>query len=209
MKNIDFAAAFDTKNLDQNNPGSWPIGIKGIVVIGILAGIIAAGIYYGLGFTEALTERDAQLKKIEKKLEKELKPKFKQKAALAVNLEAYKAQLEQLKRSSEEMLQKLPEELHIDSLIIDISQTGLRSGLEFNLIKPGSESTRELYVEYPISISVAGLYHELGAFVSGLSELNRIVSVHNVDIKHAGGKGSELLQMSMTAKTYRGKKEEE
>ena len=203
---INFKAAFDTSNLDQNNPGSWPVGIKGLFLIALFAGIIAAGIFLDIGLYRPITLLDGDLKKAEQTLEMELKPKFETKAALAANLDAYKAQLEEMERSFGAMLQKLPEDLQIDTLIIDISQAGLRSGLEFDLIKPGAQVPQEFYVELPINITVVGTYHEFGDFVSGLSELNRIVSVHNVNLTPLGESGK--LQMTLIAKTYRTKAEE-
>ena len=208
MAKVDLKAAFDTSNLDQNNPGSWPIGIQSLTFIAIFAAIVAAGIYWDAGFYRPITLLDEDLKKEERKLEADLKPKFEKKAALAANLEAYKAQLAEMERSFGAMLSKLPEDLQIDSLIIDISQAGLRAGLEFDLIKPGSELVKEFYVEFPINITVVGRYHEFGDFVSGLSELNRIVSVHNVNLKPAI-KGGSKLTMTLVAKTYRAKTEKE
>jgi type IV pilus assembly protein PilO len=205
MAKIDLAAAFDTSNLDQNNPGSWPIGIQGLTFLAIFIAIIAAGIWFENGPYRPIILLQEDLKKSEQKLEKELKPRFESKAALAANLEAYKAQLAEMERSFGAMLSKLPEELQIDALIIDISQAGLRAGLEFDLIKPGGELAQEFYVEFPINITVVGKYHEFGDFVSGLSELNRIVSVHDVKLK---GDGTNLT-MTMVAKTYRAKKESE
>jgi len=94
--------------------------------------------------------------------------------------------------------------------LIELSKAGLRAGLEFDLIKPGNESAKEFYVEFPINITVAGRYHEFGDFVSGLSELNRIVSVHNVRLVGGkAGKASSKLTMTMVAKTYRAKRENE
>lgn len=209
MAKLDLAAAFDTSNLDQNNPGSWPIGIKGITFLFIFGGIVAAGIFFDAGFYRPITLLAEDLKKSEQKLEKELKPTFESKAALAANLDAYKAQLAEMERSFGAMLSKLPENLQIDSLIIDISQAGLRAGLEFDLIKPGAEAAKEFYVEFPINITVVGRYHEFGDFVSGLSELNRIVSVHNVNLVPAGAKGGSKLTMTLVAKTYRAKNEKE
>jgi len=202
------AGAFDTSNLDQSNPGSWPIGIKGLVFLGIFIAIIAAGIFFENGPYKAITVLDQDLKKAEKQLEEELKPKFESKAALAANLDAYKAQLAEMERSFGAMLQKLPEDLQIDSLIIDVSQAGLRSGLEFDLIKPGKEAEQEFYVAFPINITVTGRFHEFGDFVSGLSELDRIVSVHDVNLT-SSGKGSNKLVMTLVAKTYRAKTEAE
>jgi len=208
MAKFDIATAFDTSNLDQQNPGSWPIGFKALTFLGIFAVIVAAGVLWEGGPHTPITVLDKDLKKSKATLEKELKPTFEKKAALAANLDAYKAQLVEMQRSFGAMLQKLPEDLKIDTLIIDISQTGLRSGLEFDLIKPGKESTKEFYVEFPISITVTGRYHAFGDFVSGLSELNRIVSVHNVNLISAGA-NTKKLKMTLLAKTYRAKTDAE
>ena len=210
MAKFDVAAAFDTSNLDQNNPGAWPIGIQALTFLSIFIAIVAAGIYFDGGPYRPITLLAEDLKKSQQKLEKTLKPSFESKAALAANLDAYKAQLAEMERSFGAMLSKLPEKLQIDSLIIDISQAGLRAGLEFDLIKPGRESAKEFYIEFPITINVVGKYHELGDFVSGLSELNRIVSVHNVNLTPAGKKkGNQKLKMTLLAKTYRAKGEKE
>ena len=96
-----------------------------------------------------------------------------------------------------------------DSIQNYVSQTGLASGLEFQLFQPRGEVPREFYAELPISIQVIGNYHEFGAFVSGVAALPRIVTVHNVDIGNTGKGDTGLLRMTLTAKTYRYIDEEE
>ena len=85
--------------------------------------------------------------------------------------------------------------------MIDISQTGLASGIEFDLFKPAKEKFIEFYAELPISIKMRGSYHEFGDFISGVAALPRIVTLHNISIKRE--KGSDELSMDVTAKTYR------
>jgi len=97
------------------------------------------------------------------------------------------------------MLRQLPGKTEIADLLVDITQTGLASGLEFDLFKPAAESKREFYAELPITLEVKGDYHQLGAFVSGVAALPRIVTIHNISV--AGG--GDRLKMSATAKTYR------
>jgi len=105
------------------------------------------------------------------------------------------------------MLRQLPNKTEVADLLVDVSQTGLASGLEFKLFQPRAEIPREFYAEMPISIQVIGNYHEFGEFVSGVAALPRIVTVHNVGIDKVGK--SDLLQMKLTAKTYRYIDEEE
>jgi len=107
------------------------------------------------------------------------------------------------------MLRQLPNKTEVADLLVDVSQTGLASGLEFQLFQPRGEVPREFYAELPISIQVIGNYHEFGAFVSGVAALPRIVTVHNVDIGNTGKGDTGLLRMTLTAKTYRYIDEEE
>jgi type IV pilus assembly protein PilO len=51
---------------------------------------------------------------------------------------------------------------------------------------------------------VVGGYHDLGAFVSDVADLSRIVTLHDFTIKPVGGgEVGRLLRMEITAKTYR------
>jgi type IV pilus assembly protein PilO len=54
--------------------------------------------------------------------------------------------------------------------------------LEFDAIDLGNETAKDFYAEQPISIKVTGDYHAFGAFVSGVSALPRIVTLHDFTI---------------------------
>ncbi|MDH3995146.1 MAG: type 4a pilus biogenesis protein PilO, partial [Gammaproteobacteria bacterium] len=58
------------------------------------------------------------------------------------------------------------------------------------------------YVELPISIVASGSYHDLGAFISGMAGLPRIVTLHDFNISLKGNNANNL-QMKIIAKTYR------
>jgi len=111
-----------------------------------------------------------------------------------------------MKASFGAMLRQLPNKTEVAELLVDISQTGLASGLEFKLFKPQNEVPKEFYAELPISIRVKGTYHEFGNFISGIAALPRIVTVHNISMEPSDG---GELTMSILAKTYRYLDEEE
>jgi len=191
--------ADDLKNLDPNNPGLWPMPFQfaaaGVVAIGILIGG-----YYGL----IKGQRDS-LARIEKQ-EVELKGSFEKKQKKAANLDALKEQMKEMEQSFGDMIRQLPNKTEIAGLIVDISQTGLAAGLEFDLFQPQGERPTEYYVELPINLRVKGDYHQLGEFVSGTAALPRIVTTHNIIIeKESAG----VLRMNATAKTYRAVESEE
>jgi len=160
----------------------------------------------GLGYWLDIKDQRISLEKAENK-ETELRQTFETKAKKAANLAAYEQQLEEMRASFGAMLRQLPNKTEVAELLVDISQTGLASGLEFELFKPQGEVPREFYAELPISIRVKGDYHEFGNFISGVAALPRIVTVH--DIEMAPGKDGGELTMDMLAKTYRYIDEEE
>jgi type IV pilus assembly protein PilO len=186
----------DLNELDLNNIGSWPLPIKAVLILILCVGI-------GFGYYKMHTED--QLAKLEKeqKAEVKLRKTFETKQAKAVNLDRYKAQLEEMKESFGTMLRQLPNKTEVADLLVDVSQTGLATGLEFELFDPAGETRKEFYAELPIKIRVKGSYHQFGAFISGLASLPRIVTIHDISIKPKGKGSGGALVMEATAKTYR------
>ncbi|MCR3841772.1 type 4a pilus biogenesis protein PilO, partial [Pseudomonas aeruginosa] len=135
--------------------------------------------------------------------EESLKQQFATKAFQAANLEAYKAQMKEMEESFGALLRQLPSDTEVPGLLEDITRTGLGSGLEFEEIKLLPEVTQQFYIELPIQISVVGGYHDLATFVSGVSSLPRIVTLHDFEIKPASPDNTSKLRMSILAKTYR------
>ncbi|MGD8483329.1 MAG: type 4a pilus biogenesis protein PilO [Thioalkalispiraceae bacterium] len=185
---------FDLNDLDLSTIGSWPMAAKAVIII------IVCVIVLTLGYFLDIKSQQETLAKQEKR-EVRLKKSFEKKQAKAANLDAYKKQMQEMKESFGAMLRQLPSKTEVEDLLIDISQTGLASGIEFELFKPGKEKFIEFYAELPISIQVKGTYHEFGDFISGVAALPRIVTLHNISIKPR--KKSKDLTMSITAKTYR------
>ena len=190
----------ELNELDLQNVGDWPTLIKSIVILIACLGIGVA-VYY-------LDTQD-QLARLEQERAKELelRQSFEIKQRKAANLEAYRQQLEEMKESFGAMLRQLPDKTEVAALLVDVSQTGLAAGLEFELFQPQGEQSKDFYAELPINIRVTGRYHDFGSFISGLAALPRIVTIH--DVKIANGAGAETgaegskLSLQATVKTYR------
>jgi type IV pilus assembly protein PilO len=125
------------------------------------------------------------------------------------NLDAYREQLKEMERRFGKMLRQLPSKAEIANLLTDISHTRAAAGLDEELFQPLGEVTRDFYAEVPSRMIVVGNYHQLATFISGISSMPRIVTVHNVNITPTGkgkAKGNEKtssLRMTLIAKTYR------
>ena len=184
----------ELNNFDLNNIGTAPLPLRLVVIVMLCAALVGAGYYFDT--QEQITE----LEKVEAK-EGELRKTFEFKQKKAANLEVYKQQLEDMRKTFGTLLRQLPSKTEIPSLIVDVSQTSLASGLEIDLFKPGTEVKKEFYAEKPIHIKVKGKYHQFGKFVSGVAALPRIVTLH--DISLTPGEKSEHMTMAAVAKTYR------
>ncbi|MGD2173432.1 MAG: type 4a pilus biogenesis protein PilO, partial [Gammaproteobacteria bacterium] len=145
------------------------------------------------------------------KKEIELKNEFKIKAERAAKLELYKEQLAEMEASFGALLRQLPETTEVESLLVDVSQTGLASGLEIKKFKPSAEEKKGFYAELPISLEVSGSFHQLGTFISGIAALPRIVTISDMKLEpfNEDDPTSSKLKMSATAKTYRYLQEDE
>lgn len=180
---------------DLKKIGTAPLPVK-IAIIVILCIGLAVASYFML-----TTKQKAELDKVIAE-EQQLRKIFTGKQAKAANLEAYKQQLDEMRTSFGTLLRQLPNETEIETLLTDISQTGISSGLEIDLFQPEGLRPKEFYSEYPIKLKVTGRYHEFAEFISGVAALPRIVTVQDIAIAPSDPKGGVKLTMELTAITY-------
>jgi type IV pilus assembly protein PilO len=192
------------RDLDPNDPGRWPAVFR-FGAIGLIFLVAAIAAVYLLAWKPKKPEIDTARAE-----EQSLLGTLEQKAKKAANLDAYKAQLAEMEQSFGAMLRKLPNKTEVPNLLTDISQQGSGAGLDQKLFQPGQQNNKDFYAELPIKMRLTGSFHAIGAFVSGIAALPRIVTLHDVEISAAGkDASSDQLQLDVTAKTYRYLDEEE
>ena len=194
-------------HLEPDNIGNSPLSVRLGVIITLCTIIIGAGLWF---------DTQKQLDELEDHQKKEigLKEEFKVKALRAAKLELYKEQLAEMNATFGALLRQLPEKTDVESLLVDVSQTGLASGLEVNKFKPSDEEKKGFYAELPIKLEVIGSFHEMATFISGIAALPRIVTISDMKLEPAEKAKidevqSDRLKMSATAKTYRYLQEDE
>ena len=195
----------DLKNLDPNNPGLWPKPIQIVIFILLFIALLFAGWKFDI------TKKRDQLAKLEKRETQQIET-LKVRQRKAANLNALKEQMKEMEISFGDMVRQLPNQTEVAGLLVDISQTGLGAGLEFKLFEPKAENPKEFYAVLPISINVVGNYHQFGEFISGLAQLPRIVTAHEINIKSKQSNEKArvpILEMNTIAKTYRALEEGE
>lgn len=184
----------ELKDLDIENLGDWPMPIK------ISGAALAFILTIILGWQYDIKDLQKDLNQTEQ-AEKDLRFSFERKQQKAANLPALKKQLTNIEETFGDLLKRLPNKSEIAELLVDISQQGLGAGLEFELFKPGEEQPEDFYIEVPIEIRVTGTYHQFGNFISGVSDLPRIVTNHNIKINRDDK--DKVMILETVAKTYR------
>lgn len=195
MEKLNNIQLDDINNIDWENMGSWPVAGKMFFCVLLFTAILLGGYFYLVSDQIDVLEQARQK-------EETLKKDFESKAFRASNLLAYKEQLVEMEETFGSLLKQLPRETEVPGLIDDISAAALGAGLDLNLMDPQAMKQTEFYKELPINIEVTGGYHEMGTFVSTVSALPRIVTLHDFSITtNAQNKGKEL-NMKIHAKTY-------
>jgi len=191
MASRDLLSQF--KGLTLENVGTWQIGPR--IALWLLV-LVACGVGGWFGLWSGQNDQLEQLQSEEQKLKEEYKSKLQQ----AINLDELRKQREQVSQYVLTLEKQLPSKSEMDALLSDINQAGVGRGLDFELFRPGQTNVKEYYAELPITIKLAGKYHDLGAFASDIANLPRIVTLNNLNI--TAGKGGALT-LDATAKTYR------
>jgi len=186
---------FDVNDISVDNIGTMPVPIKIILGLILFGAVLAAGYYYHI------KDLQASLAQVQAR-EGQLKQEYEKKAFEVANLDAYRRQMVEMEESFGALVSQLPSDTEVPGLLEDITNKGLLNGLNISSIDLQPEVAREFYIELPISIVASGSYHDLGAFISGMAGLPRIVTLHDFTI-NAPGNNSAALNMNITAKTYR------
>ncbi|MFZ1326016.1 MAG: type 4a pilus biogenesis protein PilO [Candidatus Contendobacter sp.] len=195
-------------DFDLREAGEWPIVAKIVLIILIVAAVLGAGYYF------LTRDQLAELDQVTRE-EATLRQEFVEKWRVTANLEAFRVQLKQMEADLETLLRQLPTGTEMPDLLEDVSNTGKKNGLDFELFKPEAEQPKDFYAAKPITIKATGNYHQFGAFVSGVAALSRIVTLESATLVSAADKSlkqkgakpikltNEPLSIQATLQTYR------
>ena len=187
----------ELRGLDPRDPGRWPLpvlaGVVGLTFVVLT--LVLVYLFVWQTVRPELVRREQQ--------EQALRQEFVIKHSVAANLNVYRQQLKDLRRSFGALLRQLPGKTQVPNLLEDISDTASAAGLKQRLFKPGKETQKEFYAVLPIQMELTGSYHQFGAFVSDIAALSRIVTLHDIQIKPLANGGFDNLSLTLTAKTYR------
>lgn len=192
LKNLNDLNIEDIKQVGQ---ASTPVKIIVLLLIFLLVG---GGVIFWL-----VKPKLGELSASEKK-ELTLKQEFENKQKKASNLKAYEEQLAEMKEAFGSMLKSLPDNTEVESLLVEISRAASANNLDILEFKPKGEQAQDFYAEYPIGMKLKGTYIELTGFLSAVAGLERIVTLHDMNLTPDDSKnGQGVISIDLNAKTYR------
>ena len=144
-----------------------------VALLLLLVGGMIAGFYFYIA--EPKSESIAALEAENTKLESEI-----QTLTIKVkHLDELVAANKQLEIELAKKKERLPPEEEAIMLLKQVSDLGVRLGLDIKLWRPGAqaEDPSKLFVKMPVSVEVAGVYHTAALFFDRINRLPRIITV--------------------------------
>jgi type IV pilus assembly protein PilO len=193
---MDFREILDDFRNLPKDVGAWPRAPRVVALVGLFVLILFLGWWFWWSEQlDTLAQRQQE--------EQKLRDDFVTKKTQAVNRELYVQQLNEIDRSFGTLLKQLPSKAEVEALLVEINQSGMGRGLQFELFKPGSEAIKEFYAELPITVRLTGNYHDFGAFAEDIGKLSRIVTLNNIVITPQSNQGDGALILDAVTKTFR------
>ncbi|MEW6585614.1 MAG: type 4a pilus biogenesis protein PilO [Nitrospirota bacterium] len=187
------------------NIKNLPRAVK--ILIGATPSIIIAAVVIFL----LIVPKNKEIKALEQKIAGQ-ENEIAKNQAKAAKLPELVLENERLRDRLEEMKQQLPEEKEVSTLLRQVSDLCVRSGLKVILWKPSEKRTHPsgIVYEIPVKVELSGNYHSLGYFFGSLTKLNRIVNISDIKLTESTKeKAGALLKIAFTATTFSSVPEEE
>lgn len=187
-------ATFDWAALDVRDAGDWPRYAQCLALAALgLAAFLTGWLLYVEGQRDALTVREGAAAT--------LTATYQDKARRTRDLAALRQREAALANAFAALVATLPVDTEVPSLVEDIARAAVVNRLVVERIDLREEHAGEHYVELPISLTLTGDYHQLGAFTGAVANLPRLVTLHDFDLAPLAS--AATLRLTVLAKTYR------
>ena len=152
----------------------WYGQIGAFLILGV-GGASAFYYYYELPMHNDIAAREFQLSSLRNDAAKGLET--------ARKLPAFRAQVADLEARLGSLKAVLPDEKDVSDLLRRLQVEAARSNLEIKGFKPSATVTKQLHAEWPITLELAGTYHNLALFLDRVGKFTRIVNISGLDVK--------------------------
>jgi type IV pilus assembly protein PilO len=174
--------------------------IKAAILLGAV--ILLVALFWFTLFGPTLKEIASLSKEIDGS--KGMRAKIAEQQAIVKNLKRFKDEVAMLDVELTKALQELPDKKEIYLLLSKISDRATGSGLTVRLFKPQAEQKKDFYAEVPVSVEVAGSFHQVATFLDEVGHLDRIVNIEKINMSDPQMiEGQMNLTTSMVATAFR------
>jgi type IV pilus assembly protein PilO len=165
-------------NIDLKNPGVQKMILAGAV------GLLLVALFF---FTHVLPfgfpSQSEHLRSLKAEYEKKSTELARARATVS-DLPRFEMEYERLHERWISAAELLPTDRQLPALLRKITLAAQQSGVEFVVFRPNEAKVQEHYTEMPLQLSVFGGYHQVGSFVAELSNMSRIITVSNLQMKN-------------------------
>ncbi|MEG3222743.1 type 4a pilus biogenesis protein PilO [Vibrio gigantis] len=187
------------QDLDVDEITEWPL-LPQLLVILVLVVLIQ-----GIGTWLYVLPLDDELQQM-KQQEQTLKTTLRIKANKVAALPKLQSQLDELTSRYDYLLEQLPVQKELASMLASVNELGLDNSLTFTRIDWGQKQNKEFLYRLPLNIELTGDYHEIGDFSAAIAKLPRIISFDDVNWQRVSQESS-TLHFRVRAYTYQFKSE--
>ncbi|MDA0152837.1 type 4a pilus biogenesis protein PilO [Vibrio sp. Makdt] len=187
------------QELDIDEITEWPL-LPQLLVILLLVALIQ-----GLGTWFYILPLDDELQQM-KQQEQTLKATLSIKANKVAALPKLQGQLDELTSRYDYLLEQLPVQKELASMLASVNELGLDNSLTFTRIDWGEKQNKAFLYRLPLNIELTGDYHEIGDFSAAIAKLPRIISFDDVNWQRVSQESS-TLHFRVRAYTYQFKSE--
>jgi type IV pilus assembly protein PilO len=156
--------------------------------VGVAVLALAGVAYYVVFYGEIASAIDAA-KAQEQQLSQELAEARQAEFAYQKDL----AELADRQQGQRELNRILPMQSEYPAFLSAIQNVANVAGVQLAAWTPSPEVTEQFYVRVPMKLELVGRYHQIAKFFYGVSQLDRIINLENVNVGHPELKGEDVV----------------
>ncbi|APX04957.1 MULTISPECIES: type 4a pilus biogenesis protein PilO [Vibrio] len=188
------------QDLEMDEIAEWPL-VPQLVAILLMVVLIQ-----GFGYWFYLKPEEARLNTLIQE-EQTLKVALRIKANKVAALPQLQSQLDELTTRYELLLQQLPAQKELATMLASVNELGIDNKLTFTRIDWGDKESEHFLYRLPLNIELTGDFHDIGRFSQAIATLPRIITFQDVTWQRVSQE-SETLHFRVRANTYQFKPEE-
>jgi type IV pilus assembly protein PilO len=103
------------------------------------------------------------------------------------------AELTERQQRQRELNKVLPVASEYPAFLSAVQNVANVAGVDLVAWTPNPEVPEQFYVRVPMKLEIAGRYHQIAKFFYGVSQLDRIINLENVNLSHPEVRGEDVL----------------